>query len=69
MTQSPRMSAAEAASNVMIGWLVALVTQLTLFPLLGLPASAGQHVTLSIVFTAVSFARSYVLRRFFARYG
>ena len=69
MSQTRRMSALEAASNVVVGWLVALATQVSLFPLIGLQASLTQHARLSLVFTAVSFLRSYALRRFFMRFG
>lgn len=69
MTQSRGMSALEATINVVVGWLVALVTQLALFPAVGLQVAPVQHLVLSIAFTAVSFARSYLLRRAFARFG
>ncbi|WP_417463290.1 hypothetical protein [Kordiimonas sp.] len=69
MTQSRSLSAVEAAANVLVGWCTAFVTQLLVFPAVGLQAGLGQHVTLSLVFTALSFVRSYVLRRAFARLG
>jgi len=37
--QSRGMSAVEAVSNVILGWLVAFLTQLVLFPLVGLQAT------------------------------
>ena len=69
MSQPRHLSAVAAASNVVGGWLVALLTQLTLFPVIGLQASLGQHATISLVFTTLSFIRSYALRRFFTRFG
>jgi len=65
MSQSRTLSAVEAVTNVAVGWLVALSTQLAVFPLLGLHVSLGQNLTLSSVFTAVSLVRSYLLRRLF----
>jgi hypothetical protein len=65
MSQSRTLSAVEAVTNVSVGWLVALSTQLAVFPLLGLHVSLGQNLTLSSVFTAVSLVRSYLLRRLF----
>lgn len=67
MSQSRALSAAEAAMNVVVGWVVALGTQLALFPIVGLQASVPQHVALSVTFTLVSFLRSYALRRVFEK--
>ena len=69
MTQSRVMSAVEAGANVAVGWGVALGTQLVLFPVVGLQVTVAQSLTISGAFTAVSLARSYVLRRVFARLG
>lgn len=69
MSQSRALSAVEAVANAAVGWSVALATQLVLFPVVGLQASVAQHIALSVTFTAVSLARSYVLRRLFVRLG
>lgn len=69
MSQTRTLSAVEASINVIIGWQIALVTQIAMFPLLNLQAALSQHVTLSLVFTVISLLRSYVLRRLFARLG
>ena len=65
MQQSRLMSLLEAMTNVVVGLLVAVTTQIMVFPILGLDASLGQNLKLALVFTGVSIARSYVLRRFF----
>ena len=67
MRQSRLMSLVEAVTNVVVGLLVAVATQIVVFPILGLQASLGQNLKLALVFTAVSIARSFVLRRFFER--
>ncbi|WP_372836779.1 DUF7220 family protein [Puniceibacterium confluentis] len=64
--QSRSMSALEALANVTVGWLVAFVTQVWIFPVIGLQATLDQHLLLSSAFTTVSLIRSYVLRRGFA---
>lgn len=69
MSQARSMSALEAMANAVIGWCVALVTQLAAFPAVGLQATPLQHITISFAFTAVSVERSYALRRLFARLG
>jgi len=64
--QSRATSAMEAVANVAVGWLVAFAMQLLLFPAVGVQASVSQNLVVSLVFTAVSLIRSYILRRFFA---
>lgn len=65
MKQSRRMSAVESGANILVGVVVAFSTQVLVFPLFGLQASASDHLAITLIFTAVSFARSYVLRRVF----
>lgn len=67
MSQSRGMSALEATVNVAVGWLVALATQMIIFPVLGMQVLLWQNLALSLVFTGVSLLRSYVLRRVFVR--
>jgi hypothetical protein len=65
MRQSWMMSFLEALANVVVGLVLAVATQVVVFPVLGVQASLGQNVRLALVFTAVSIARSYLLRRLF----
>ena len=68
MTQSRRMSLIEAIINVAVGYALAVVTQMLMFPWFGLHASFGENLALGLVFTAVSLIRSYALRRLFTRF-
>ena len=63
--QTRRMSLVESVTNVVVGYLVALGAQLIVFPLMGISVSLNQSLLIGIIFTAVSLARSYVLRRLF----
>ena len=65
MRQSRLMSLVEGVANVVVGLLLAVATQVVVFPVLGLQASLGQNVRLALVFTGVSLARGFVLRRLF----
>ena len=58
----------ESWANVLVGYGVALLTQIIVFPLFGLQVSIGQNIQIGIIFTLVSLARSYVLRRVFNRW-
>jgi hypothetical protein len=63
MRQSRRMSGVEAVANVVVGYAVAVATQLLVFPAFGLHTTLGANLAIGLVFTAVSLARSYALRR------
>jgi hypothetical protein len=67
MTQSRRMSLIEAVTNVAVGYALAVVTQIIVFPWFGLHTSLGDNLALGAVFVGISLLRSYALRRVFAR--
>ena len=63
--QSRRMSAVEAIANVLVGYGVAVLAQLAIFPLFGIAVSLGDNLAIGAAFTVVSLARSYAVRRLF----
>ena len=63
--QSQLMSLVEAITNVIAGYLLALLTQIMIFPMFGLAVSVADNLMISGVFTAVSLLRSFALRRMF----
>lgn len=65
--QSRTMSFVEALTNVIVGFGLAVLTQVLAFPLFGITVSFDQHVSIAVIFTLVSLARGYVLRRLFNR--
>jgi hypothetical protein len=65
MRQSRMMSLVEAVANVAVGYGVAVAAQVLVFPLFGLSATLAQNLGIGAVFTGVSIARSYALRRLF----
>lgn len=67
MTQSRKFSAIESVANVAIGYGIAVLTQMLVFPLFGLHASLGDNLAIGAIFTVVSLVRSYWLRRIFNR--
>ena len=66
MAQSRVMSLIEATTNVVVGYVLAIATQLMVFPMFGIEAALGEHLAIGLAFLAVSLARSYLLRRLFA---
>ena len=65
--QSRLMSLVEAVANVMIGYGVAVITQILIFPIFGLHTTLAQNLKMGAIFTVVSIARSFALRRIFER--
>ena len=59
------MSLVEAVANVAVGYGVAVTTQLVVFPWFGLPARLSDALAIGGIFTVVSIARSFALRRLF----
>ena len=63
--QSRLQSLIESCANILIGYLVALATQMIVFPLMDIQVRLDQNLMIGAIFTMVSLARSYALRRFF----
>ncbi|MBF0327265.1 hypothetical protein [Magnetospirillum sp. 15-1] len=67
MAQSRRMSLTEAIANVVIGYILAVATQVAVFPLFGIHIALADDLMIGLAFLVVSLSRSYVLRRMFER--
>lgn len=65
MSQSRIGSLVESVMNVLIGLGINLTANAIIFPLFGWPLSLGQNLQLGILYTAISIARSYCIRRLF----
>jgi hypothetical protein len=67
--QSRRSSFVEAATNVGVGIIVAWAVTFAVFPLFDYEPTIAKSLYISLMFTVVNLARSYVLRRIFERIG
>ena len=65
MTQSKLGSLIEALMNVAIGLMVSIIANAIVFPRFGFQPSLGENVAISVIYTAISIARQYILRRWF----
>ncbi len=61
------MSLAEVFTNVVVGYGLAVATQMVVFPWFGIETSLQDHMEIGLAFVAVSLARGYLLRRLFER--
>ena len=65
MSQSKRGSLTEAVINTAIGFSINYFANLLIFPLFGLHISPGANFVMGMIYTAISVARSYAIRRWF----
>jgi accessory gene regulator protein AgrB len=65
MKQSKLNSLKEACTNIAIGYVVGMLTQLILYPLYGIHIAFTTNLALSFWFTIVAIARSYFVRRYY----
>ena len=63
--QTPIESFLEIGVNVLIGYFIAMGIQTLVFPLYGITVSHSTNAQMTLIFTAVSMVRSYLIRRFF----
>ena len=65
MSQTKIESFIETCINTVIGYLVALASQLLVFPLVGIHVPFSTNLEIGAWFTVISILRGYVIRRWF----
>ena len=65
MDQTKIGSLIEASINTAIGFVVALASQIVVFPMVGIHVPISTNIEVGAWFTVISVARSYVIRRWF----
>lgn len=65
MSQTKLGSFTEAWANIGVGFGINFIANLIIMPMYSFYITPTQAFTMGIIFTAISLARSYVLRRWF----
>lgn len=65
MSQTKLESFIETCINTAIGYVVALLSQLLVFPLVGIHVPFSTNLEIGAWFTIISILRGYVIRRWF----
>jgi len=65
--QSKTHSLIESITNIIIGYIVALISQLLVFPLFDINVPLKTNIYIGLWFTGISLTRSYIIRRFFTK--
>ena len=63
--QSKKDSLIESLTSTTIGWLIGVILNLTVLPLFDYNITVVDSLLVSLIFTAVSVARGYLIRRYF----
>lgn len=59
------LSLLETALGVLIGFAVALILQLIVFPLFDITTTTSENLQIAAIFTVASIIKGYFVRRFF----
>lgn len=69
MSQTRKGSAAEAVINMLVGLTISMIANALVFPLYGFHPSLLDNIGITLIYTVISLARSYCLRRLFNRWS
>lgn len=67
--QSKLNSFIESLTNILIGYITALLSQLLIFPLFDINIPLSDNLLIGLYFTLISLVRSYAIRRYFNKKG
>ena len=63
--QTKKQSLIEAVVNIFVGFLVAVLSQMIIFPVFNIQTTMGENLLIALYFTTVGLCRVYILRRIF----
>ena len=63
--QSKLESIFESLTNIILGYFIALITQIIIFPIFNIHTTPIQNIKIALIFSIVSICRNYLIRRFF----
>jgi hypothetical protein len=65
MSQTRLSSFIEAFINVAIGFVINFTANMFIFPMFGFHITPGENLLMGLIYTVISVARSYAVRRWF----
>jgi len=63
--QTKLQSLLETIFSTLVGMVVALITQVLVFPLFGFTPKISENIAIALIFTVVSVLRGFLVRRLF----
>ena len=67
--QTKKQSLIESITNVIIGYIVAVISNAAILPLFGVNLAFGDSMLIGVWFTVISLIRGYCVRRYFNKRG
>ena len=67
--QTKKQSAIESITNVLIGYIVAVISNAAILPLFGVNLAFSDSMLIGVWFTVISLIRGYCVRRYFNKRG
>lgn len=68
MSQSKKHSVFEAITNIIVGYWINFLANMTVLPMFGFDISFEQNLKIGAIFTIISLVRSYLLRRIYNQF-
>jgi len=63
--QTKKLSLIESVINTAAGFILSLLLQLFIYPIMNIPVTFSQNIIITIAFTILSIIRGYIIRRVF----
>ena len=63
--QTKKQSLIETLTSVFVGWVIGVILNLTVLPLFNYNITVTDSLWVSLIFTAISVIRGYLIRRYF----
>ena len=67
--QTKKQSLIESITNVLIGYIVAVISNAAILPLFGVNLAFSDSMLIGVWFTVISLIRGYCVRRYFNKRG
>lgn len=67
--QTKKQSAIESITSVLIGYIVAVISNAAILPLFGVNLAFSDSMLIGVWFTVISLIRGYCVRRYFNKRG
>ena len=65
--QTKLQSLVESFTNILIGYVTAIISQILIFPLFDINIPLSDNLLIGLYFTLISLVRSYLVRRYYNR--
>jgi len=68
MAQTVKQSWLEIGVNTVVGFILSVGIQMIIYPLMGIPVTMGENISITLIFMVVGITRSFLIRRIFNRW-